>query len=311
MEDSTLKHRLAGYLSAVWGERVEVSSLSRFEGGVSNLTYHVRFEQERPDAVLRLQREHGIFEPYDVLREARVLRCLRAGPVPVPEVLLEEAEPSQLGGPFFVMEYVEGRHFGELPPQEIPAAFTSYIEAVAAIHSADWQALGLGFLKPEGRSLVEADLAALQARACLFACEEAPLVARLTAQLAAPPAELEPALCQGDINVFNYIYADGKLAAVVDWEQAGVGDRRLDLGLIACLSMLKQGSAPHPRQTPIISMYEAQTGLTIEGLPWFVTLAACKLAVIHYGWKLHNGTDPWFSLAELEQVADAMLAFDG
>jgi aminoglycoside phosphotransferase (APT) family kinase protein len=181
---------------------------------------------------------------------------------------------------------------------------------VAAIHRADWQGLGLGFLAEGPGTLVERDLLAVEARAETFGCRETALVARLRAQLADPPGEPAPSLVQGDINVYNYLYRGGQLVAVVDWEQAGLGDRRLDLGLIACLSMLKLGLAPHPRETPIIASYEAATGGPVHGLPWFVTFAAYKLAVIHHGWKLHNGTEPWFSLQEIERVADAMSRLD-
>lgn len=305
MDEASPGDRLGEYLSRAWGEAVRVEGLSRFEGGVSNLTYRVCLDR-RPDVVLRLQRDVGIFQPYDVLREARVLRCLASGPIPVPAVLLEEPDRAVLGAPFFVMEYVEGRHFGELQPAQIPAAFDQYITAVAAIHEAGWQGLGLGFLCPSGGSHVREDLAAVGIRSRLFGCEEGPLVARLSAQLREVPPELPPSLVQGDINVYNYLYRDGRLVAVVDWEQAGIGDRRLDLGLIACLSMLKLGQAPHPRQTPIVASYEAVTGQILERLPWFVRFAAYKLAVIHHGWKLHNGTEPWFSLDELQRVADAM-----
>jgi aminoglycoside phosphotransferase (APT) family kinase protein len=306
MDTGALAERLGGWLSTEWHEPTRVASLSRFEGGVSNLTYRVCFASGQQDVVLRLQREQGIFQPYDVLREARVLRCLADGPVPVPRVLLEEREGSVLGAPFFLMSHVEGRHFGELAPQDVPSAFQQYLAAVVGIHEADWQTLGLGFLEPSSGSLVGADIEAIGIRARAFGCSKQPLVARLRDSLAVAPEELPPSLCQGDINVYNYIYRDGMLAAVVDWEQAGVGDRRLDLGLIACLSMLKMGATPDPGATPIISPYEAATGMKLRELAWFVTLAAYKLAVIHYGWKLHNGSEPWFSLGEIEDVADAL-----
>src|SRR4030095_4805866 len=44
-------------------------------------------------AVLRIQPTHGIFEPYDVLREGRVLSHLAGAAVPVPGLLAAERDP--------------------------------------------------------------------------------------------------------------------------------------------------------------------------------------------------------------------------
>ena len=62
------------------GIKAHVTSLHRLEGGVSNLTWRLALEDRDP-VVLRVERERGIFQPYDVLREGRVLSALAGSAV--------------------------------------------------------------------------------------------------------------------------------------------------------------------------------------------------------------------------------------
>ena len=75
---------LARQALAEVGLSADVTRAAALAGGVSNLTYRLDRESA-PPVVLRLQREHGIFEPYDVVREARVIEALAQTDVPVPE----------------------------------------------------------------------------------------------------------------------------------------------------------------------------------------------------------------------------------
>ena len=49
------------------------------------------------------------------------------------------------------------------------------------------------------------------------------------------PADARHALLHGDPNPGNYLIRDGRAVAVIDWELAGVGDPRSDLGFYAAL----------------------------------------------------------------------------
>ncbi|MXW27261.1 MAG: hypothetical protein F4Z77_13355, partial [Dehalococcoidia bacterium] len=58
-----------------------VLALHPVEGGASNVILRASLaDAPLPAVLLRLQRERGIFEPYDVLREAAVLRRLHPSP---------------------------------------------------------------------------------------------------------------------------------------------------------------------------------------------------------------------------------------
>src|SRR3954471_5009728 len=126
-----------------------VEAVEPLTDGLSNVTCRlVLSDAPVAAAVLRIQPERGIFEPYDVLREGEVLRCLARTAVPVPGVLASEGNPSFFGAPFLLLEWVDAPH---MPAPEVdPAAFfadlTPFAGALAAIHALDWRAAGLQFL---------------------------------------------------------------------------------------------------------------------------------------------------------------------
>src|SRR5581483_10135245 len=87
----------------------------------------------------------------------RVMRALADGGagVPLPPLGPYEEDPSFLGVPFFTMEHVEGLVPAdnlpytlegwviEATPQEQARMWWSGIDALAAVHTADWKKLGL------------------------------------------------------------------------------------------------------------------------------------------------------------------------
>jgi len=153
----------------------------RLDGGVSNLTWQIG-RDHGPPVVLRLERKVGVFQPYDVRREARVIRCLETSPIPVPRVLGECGESSPLGAPFIVMSWLDYPHMGMVPMTA--EVVDSYRAMVESIHAQDWRSLGLDFLGPPraGHEAALRDLEAVSARALAFNCQHDNLIADLRAQ---------------------------------------------------------------------------------------------------------------------------------
>ncbi len=295
--------RLPGFESA------RVGLIAPVEGGASNLTCRVTLEGgAMPSVVLRVQRERGIFEPYDVLREGEVLRRLARSTVPVPALVGTEGDRAVLGAPFIVLEWVDAPHMGAAGPE---ADFGAFTEMVARIHGLDWAALGMDFLGVPGspREAALGEVAAVAARMAPFGCDREPLLARAAGLLAATaPADGRPALCQGDINVFNYLFRRGKVAAVVDWEQARISDPRSDVGHLVALSHLKGAPFGPARDQGFVRAYGAVSGRDLGGMEWFRAFWLFQLGVIYHGWKAFNGTDPWYAWDHLSQLLEASLA---
>jgi len=283
-----------------------VLSVDPLDGGASNIT--CRVAMEGGSVVLRLQRERGIFEPYDVLREGEVLRCLHGSAVPVPRLLATSGDASLLGAPFIVMEWVDAPHMGVAGPE---ASFPAYVDSVVAIHAVDWRERGLSFLgvpvSPQAALLAELD--AIERRLRRFVPGGDALLAAASAALRRDiPGDGEPSLCQGDINVFNYLFRAGEVVAVVDWEQARISDRRSDVGHLVALSHLKGAPFGPAGDMPFVRMYEAASGSPLGGMEWFRARWLWELGVIYHGWKSFNESDPWYSWPGLGGLLESAMA---
>src|SRR5438445_8100692 len=66
----------------------------------------------------------GLFDTYDLVREARVMSALAgATSVPVPRVLAHETDPEVLGAPFMLVE----RAYGQVPPDDPPYTIAGWV----------------------------------------------------------------------------------------------------------------------------------------------------------------------------------------
>ncbi|MFQ5381224.1 MAG: phosphotransferase family protein [Dehalococcoidia bacterium] len=287
---------------------VSVEAITPFAGGASNITCLVELSgANEPAVVLRLQRTEGIFAPYDVLREGRVLAALTHAPFPVPAVLASEPDSAVLGAPFLLLEYIESLHMGE---PGVEADFREYVGAVVAIHSLDWRRAGLEFLGVPARAAdgLQAELTSVVDRMARFHCDGDPLLATAAAALAAAiPEDGDVCLCQGDINVFNYLFRGGRLVGVVDWEQARLSDPRGDVGQIIALSHLKGAPFCPPREVGFVFAYEDNAGRELTGLEWFRAFWLFQLAVIHEGWVAFNDSLPWYGRSECDALLERAL----
>src|SRR3990172_4934102 len=61
-------------------------------------------------------RQFRVFPEYDLAKQVRVMQGLSKTPVPVPDVLWLEEDPSVLGCPFYVMRKIDGEIPQDVPP---------------------------------------------------------------------------------------------------------------------------------------------------------------------------------------------------
>jgi len=290
-------------------EEARVRALVPVDGGASNITCRADLTGAAMETVvLRLQRKRGIFEPYDVLREGEVLRRLAGSGIPVPNVLLEERDGNRLGAPFLVLEWIDAPHMGEAGPE---ADFGAYVAAVAAIHDVDWHSAKLGDVLGVPGSAKEANLGEVEAvarRMASFVPGGDRFLERAREQLRETvPGDGDLRLCQGDINVFNYLFRAGQVVGVVDWEQARIGDCRSDIGQLVALAHLKGAPFGPAEAQPFVQAYGMVSGRTLTGMAWFRAFWLWQLAVIHHGWVAFNGTDPWYTRAQVYELLEAAL----
>src|SRR3954468_15843784 len=142
--------RIEAWIRTLTGfEDARVVGVEPLTDGLSNMTCRLNVaDGPVAAAVLRIQPRRGIFEPYDVLREGRVLSSLAGTAVPVPRLLAAEGDTRFFGSPFLLLEWIDAPH---MPAPE--ADFNAFLadlpvfaSAVAGVHALDWHAAGLDFL---------------------------------------------------------------------------------------------------------------------------------------------------------------------
>ncbi|GAB0495840.1 hypothetical protein MMPV_007147 [Pyropia vietnamensis] len=132
---------------------------TKFPVGQSNPTYLVRITSASgsvPSAsavdlkVVLRKKPHGVLLPsaHAIEREHAVLSALAPTPVPVPAVYVLCTDPTVVGTPFYMMEYVSGRCFDDpaLPgvsPTDRSAMYAAAVRCLASLHAVDVSALTL------------------------------------------------------------------------------------------------------------------------------------------------------------------------
>jgi aminoglycoside phosphotransferase (APT) family kinase protein len=305
--------------------------------GHSNVTYLI----DRGGAEFVLRRPPRPPLPpsaHDVLREARLLSALADTPARVPAVLAVGDDEQIIGSPFYVMERVPGDVIvSSMPapldtPEQRARTAEELIEALVEIHGVDWRAAGLeGFGKPTG--YLERQLRRFLGLWELNKTREIPAVESVGAWLAENMPESGPAtIVHGDFRLGNTLFASGapaRLAAVLDWEMATIGDPLADLGYL-CMMWTEAGDPTggmrdslgavtraegFPTRAEMIALYERRSGRSMGDIRWYMTLALWKSVVFMEGnyKRAVAGTtdDPYLKqfgdgVLELAQQAEAV-----
>ncbi|HET9017592.1 MAG TPA: phosphotransferase family protein [Thermomicrobiaceae bacterium] len=163
-------------------------------------------------------------DPEIAEHEFRLLRTARAAGLPVPMSHGFDATGGPLGRAYLVTDLVDGA------PEDVPAdpdaLARRMAEQLAAIHRLDLEGRGLVFL-PRIDDLV-IDLLLRRPAVPDEALDEDRV--RQALGRAWPPARHNPAaLLHGDFWPGNLLWRDGRLVAVIDWEDAALGDPLADL----------------------------------------------------------------------------------
>ena len=289
-------------------------------GGRSNLTYRIS-DGARSWVVRRPPLGHVLATAHDMGREYQVITALRDTDVPVPLTYALCADPDVLGAPFYVMENVDGipyrtaEQLTALGPARTRLIAERMVDTLAQLHAVVPAEVGLEeFGRPEGFLARQVrrwkrQLDASRSRSIAGIDE---LYERLAA---APPDGGAPAIVHGDYRLDNVLVgADDKVAAVVDWEMATLGDPLTDVGLLLVyqrLGRLSDGplasAAPgYPTEDEVIARYAEHSGRDLSDLGFYLALGSFKLAVvvegIHYryvqGQTVGSGFDEVGTLTE-------------
>ncbi len=175
---------------------------------------------------------------YSLDREARLLKVLKKHGVPVPGVVAESSNPYAV-----ILEFVDGQDDFTLinDQKERDEYGRQFAEIMAKWHSIPvGEFEKIGFLIPRtGEEYLIQDLDVWEKGCFPHLKEPVPLVTFACQWMRRNPPEppRRPVLAQGDTGPGQFIFNDGRIKAVVDWELAFVGDPMNELARIRTRDM--------------------------------------------------------------------------
>jgi aminoglycoside phosphotransferase (APT) family kinase protein len=251
--------------------------------------------------VLRLEQPgHDIFLDTDIGRQGDMMRGLAARGVRAPAVIGIERDPGVLGGKFLVTEHVDGHGLPQHPSYHVagllhdldPAGrhrlWSDAVGGIASINRLDWRD-GFRFLDrpaygPPGLDQYLGWLRAWRAEASGGAPH--PVVDPAIDYLEqAKPETDDVAVLWGDSNAGNMLFAaDGRLAAMLDFEAAALGPGEIDLGWWFFMDDMLSFGVPRleglPDRAEQIAIYEAARGRPTHAIPYYEVLAGVRMALV-------------------------------
>jgi aminoglycoside phosphotransferase (APT) family kinase protein len=248
----------------------------------------------------------GLFPDYDLARQDRVQRAVGAAGIPSAVPIAYETDLSWVGAPFLVMPRIPGRTLTTNPSYlthgwlaessagDQTAMFRRFVNMLGRIHRLDHTELDLGTLSGGGPTLsgvldywdryldwaTEGGNAELVEGAKIY--RDALSWCRANLPASPPPA----GLLWGDPQLQNLVVDDsGEIAAVLDWEMAGLGVPELDLSWFLVLHEHAAETAGHdlpgfPGRDTIVGWYAEALGREVADLHWYDVLANIRSGAI-------------------------------
>ncbi|SEH17249.1 Predicted kinase, aminoglycoside phosphotransferase (APT) family [Natronorubrum sediminis] len=314
---------LEAFLAAHLGS-ADVFEVDRHPGGHSNETLFVTWD-DRNLVVRRPPPGETADTAHDVIRKYTVLEALQATHVPVPTTVVATEDHDIIGSDFYVMEKREGVVIRDDEPDQFATPTdrtrlgTEMIDTLAAIHTVDYETVGLEeFGRPDGFTQRQVDRWEQQYEWAFEVTAEAreiPAVHELTEWLQANvPSDHPHTLVHGDYKLDNVMFGPAgernassnerssdareqppELEAVLDWEMSTIGDPFTDLGWLLSYwpdeddATTKVGTAGdaeyllregYHSRAELVERYEQATGYRFENDRFYRALAYYKLGGI-------------------------------
>lgn len=301
-------------------------SFELIAAGGSNLTY--RFSDAAGSVrILRRPPVRGqIATAHDMLREFRIMQALgryHSG-VPVPACVAACDDIAVTGAPFYVMDFVEGLILRDsvtaaaLDAGQARRATESLVDVQVAFHTVDLERAGLADLGKHS-GYVERQLRRWCRQVEAGQTRELPLLHDLHRRLERriPREQGRPGLAHGDYRFDNTVLgADGRIAAVLDWELCTIGEPVADF----CWSLMywaDPGDAltflpdpptlgeQFPRRAEVAELYARRSGFDLSDLDYYRAFSWWKMACIVEGVyaRMQKGATGGMKTGPLDMVA--------
>lgn len=273
------------------------------KGGVSAQV--TALEIARPDGHRQkvVVRRHGVRDrqrhPQIAAVEFRLLQLLQEAGIAAPAPYYLDQGGEFFAAPCVVMAYVEGETL--FAPADLADYLLQTATCLAQIHGVASTQAALTFLPQQNKGFGERP-AGLD-----HTLDEGRIRDKLEALW--PLRQSNPAvLLHGDYWPGNLLWRAGRLAAVIDWEDAAVGDPLADLGNTRLELLWAFG---RDAMTQFTRLYQSLTTLDFTNLPYWDLCAALRPAGKLGEWGLDAATanamresHQWFITQAFEKLAE-------
>ena len=271
----------------------------RVRAGESNEVFTVRrgdlsWILRRPSAVpLSVDGSNRIME-----REFRFQQALEGTLVPHARPLFLCTDPSVTGAVFYVMERIDGVLPLDPLPEEIggPSAARrvaeELLDVLAELSLVDHTAAGLSDLgKPDG--FLERQVGRWRGQLESYRQRDLPGIDEVADWLDANrPTTTVPGIMHGDYNRHNALFSRDqptRLLAVLDWENATIGDPLMDLGYL--IGGWDPADSRLPNRAEAVARWTERAGRTPDSLGWYAVMGKFKLACMLEGVHVRQRSD--------------------
>jgi aminoglycoside phosphotransferase (APT) family kinase protein len=274
----------------------------RLPGGVSARVTALEVERPAGDSRKLIVRQHGTADlranPHIACDEYRLLQIVVSHGVAAPEPIAYDDACDLFSTPVLVIEYVDGET--DFAPHDVDAWLSQAAAELVKIHTISDTA-ELAFLPRQADRLSERpaqlDLALNEGRI------------RDALEAAGPPVQTNaPVLLHGDCWPGNLLWRAGTLVAVIDWEDARVGDPLADLGNTRMEVLFFLG---RDAMRTFTRHYLAQTAIDIANLPYWDLRAALRPCGKVATWGLDPTTEATIRSRHHEFVTQAIQILAG
>jgi aminoglycoside phosphotransferase (APT) family kinase protein len=242
-----------------------------------------------------LQHNPNAAAPNAAANEFRILQIVHSAGVKCQTPYLLDTSGEILPSPYLVIEYIEGE--ADYAPVDITRCVVQMAEQLATLHSLERTQVDLDFLPMQAPRLTKT--LAERPAALDHSLDEGRIRDALEAAWSLPQPE-PPALLHGDFWPGNLLWREGKLVAVIDWEDAEVGNPLADLATTRLDLLWIFG--PDGMRT-FTRHYQQRTGFDFATLPYWDLFAALRPAS-----RLHVWAAGWPELGRSDITEATMSA---
>ena len=276
------------------------------KGGISAHVTALEIEQPGGHRKKMIIRQHGAVDlqhnPRVAADEFKLLQLLHSVGLATPAPYHLDQSGEIFPMPYVVIEYIEGTPEFEL--DHIPDLILQLATHLSRIHKVDVSKLDVSFLPQQAKIYAEM----LRERPATVDASVDEMHIREALVSAWPfPQRNASVLLHGDFWPGNILWKDGKLVAIIDWEDAALGDPLADIANCRLEILWAFGiDAMHH----FTDQYQSLTTIDLTNLPYLDLFAALRPASKLSEWGLDDLTETtmreghrWFVTQAFEKLS--------